>query len=103
MKKFVLYLATVLMLLTLVPMQLQAVRGPSPATTTIPESAEANALTTRLMEIKEMDKSQLSSTEKKQLRKEVRSIKSELKRTSNGVYLSLGAIIIIVLLLILLL
>ncbi|WP_339655432.1 hypothetical protein [Flavobacterium frigidarium] len=57
----------------------------------------------RLEEIKEMDKSDLSRVEKKELRKEVRTIKADLKSTGNGVYLSVGAIIIIVLLLILLL
>jgi hypothetical protein len=50
-----------------------------------------------------MDKSELSSVEKKELRKEVRTIKKELKATGNGVYLSIGAILIIILLLILLL
>ena len=70
-------------------------------TKTVP--AEIQVMYDRLTEIKEMDKSEMSSTEKKELRKEVRSIKSELRSTGNGVYLSIGAIIIIILLLILLL
>jgi hypothetical protein len=45
----------------------------------------------------------MKSSEKKALRKEVRAIKSELAATGNGVYFSVGAIIIIILLLILLL
>lgn len=57
----------------------------------------------RLEEIKEMDKSELSRSERKELRKEVRTIKSNLAASGNGVYLSVGAIIIIILLLILLL
>lgn len=57
----------------------------------------------RLEEIKEMDKSDLNSSERKELRKEVRAIKADLKSSGNGVYLSVGAIIIIILLLILLL
>lgn len=65
--------------------------------------AEVKVMLNRLEEIKEMDKSSLKSSEKKELRKEVRSIKASLKSTGNGVYLSVGAIIIIVLLLILLL
>lgn len=65
--------------------------------------AEVKVLLNRLDEIKAMDKSELSSSEKKELRKEVRAIKAELKSTGNGVYLSVGAIIIIILLLILLL
>ena len=56
----------------------------------------------RLEEIKAMDKSNLNSSEKKELRKEVRAIKTSLRVNNNGVYLSVGAIIIIILLLILL-
>lgn len=67
------------------------------------ESAEVKLLLTRLDEIRNMDKSDMSSSEKKELRKEVRSIKRELKATGGGIYLSAGALIIIVLLLILLL
>ncbi|MBB6004401.1 hypothetical protein [Arcicella rosea] len=66
-------------------------------------SVEATVLINRLEEIKAMDKSNMSSIEKKALRKEVRSIKQSLKEVGGGVYLSVGAIIIIVLLLILLL
>ncbi|HSD06335.1 MAG TPA: hypothetical protein VLC96_03740, partial [Flavobacterium sp.] len=57
----------------------------------------------RLEEIKKMDKSNLTRAEKKELREEVKTIKANLKATGHGVYLSIGAIIIIVLLLILLL
>lgn len=65
--------------------------------------AEVKVMYDRLEEIKNMDKSEMTRSEKKELRKEVRSIKSELRSTGNGVYLSVGAIIIIILLLILLL
>jgi len=65
--------------------------------------AEAELLIKRLEEIKAMDKSNMSRAEKKALRKEVKEIKSTLKATGQGVYLSVGAIIIIILLLILLL
>lgn len=67
------------------------------------ESAEAQVMISRLEEIKAMDKSNMSSSEKKTLRKEVRTIKKSLAQLNGGVYLSVGAIIIIVLLLILLL
>jgi hypothetical protein len=106
MKRFTLRLMTALLLLSFIPMQMNAVTGASivaTSPTTPVESAEVTALTTRLNEIKEIDRSKLNSAEKKQLRKEVRSIKSQLKAANGGVYLSIGAIIIIVLLLILLL
>jgi len=63
-------------------------------------------LMNRLREIKDMDKSSLTSSEKKALRKELKQMKREARADrdrSRGVYLSVGAIIIIILLLILLL
>ncbi len=67
------------------------------------EAAEARTLTQRLEEIREMSKENLSFSEKKELRHEVKSIKQRLHDLGSGVYLSVGAIIIILLLLILLL
>ncbi|NNL40596.1 MAG: hypothetical protein HKO75_12105 [Flavobacteriaceae bacterium] len=49
-----------------------------------------------------MDKSDLKRAEKKALRKEVRAIKTQLRTTGNGIYISAGALIIILLLIILL-
>lgn len=56
----------------------------------------------RVEEIKNMDKSMLTSAERKALRKELRVLGKEA-RNNGGVYLSVGAIIIIILLLILIL
>tara|TARA_R110002049_G_scaffold70687_1_gene182509 strand:+ start:31056 stop:31325 length:270 start_codon:yes stop_codon:yes gene_type:complete len=64
--------------------------------------AEVQVMLDRLEEIKEMDKSGLERLEKKALRKEVRAIKAELRSTGNGIYISAGAVIIILLLIILL-
>ena len=65
--------------------------------------AEVKIMINRLEEIKAMDKSSMTAVEKKELRKEVRTIKSSLRSSNSGVYLSVGAIIIIILLLIILL
>lgn len=65
--------------------------------------AEVKIMINRLEEIKAMDKSSMTRVEKKELRKEVKEIKANLRSSNSGVYLSVGAIIIIVLLLILLL
>lgn len=105
MKKLTLYTMLMITSLTLVPNQ-SAASTKNPITTTdTPKEvpAEVKVLLSRLDEIKVMDKSELNSSEKKVLRKEVKTIKSTLKATGNGVYLSVGAIIIIILLLILLL
>ncbi len=64
---------------------------------------KADNLLLRLKEIKAMDMKSLSRAEKKDLRKEVKEIRKQMKASSKGIYLSVGAIIIIVLLLILLL
>lgn len=93
---------------------LMAIALPATAATIVPESATAKdpvktenvrvqQLTQRLEEIRSMDKSGLTRMEKKNMRKEVREMKKEMKALSGGIYLSVGAIIIVILLLILLL
>jgi len=82
--------------------------SPAMATThpeIIREKNEARALqlNNRLEEIKAINKDDLPRAEKKALRREVREIKKELAAVSGGVYLSVGAILLIALLLILLL
>jgi len=106
MKKLSLFVLAAFMMLAIIPAQLHAATNTTPAAmaaTKPVESEIADALNARLIEIKEIDKANLSALEKKELRKEVRAIKSELKALNSGVYLSIGAILIIVLLLILLL
>jgi hypothetical protein len=102
MKKSAFLLMMSIASLILVPNQLHAASN-MPAIENAESAARAEVLVNRLNEIKEMDKSEMTRAEKKELRKEVKAIKSELKATGNGVYLSVGAIIIIILLLILLL
>lgn len=67
------------------------------------DATAATKMIERLEEIKAMDKSKMTRVEKKTLRKEVKAIKKSLNASGNGVYLSVGAVIIIILLLILLL
>lgn len=73
----------------------------APATET-PIPAEIQVLINRVYEIREMDRSNLTTVERKELKQELRGIKSELKAV-QGIYLSIGALIIIILLLILIL
>jgi hypothetical protein len=63
----------------------------------------ANQQMQRLNEINEMDKSNLSFSQKRSLRKEVKEINKNMQANNGGIYFSAGAIIIIILLLILLL
>ncbi len=73
----------------------------TPVKTEVPKEVRAQQIESRLMEIRQMSKTDLSKAEKKDLRKEVKSLKKEA--ATQGIYLSIGAIIIIILLLILLL
>jgi hypothetical protein len=63
----------------------------------------ATELQNRLEEIKSIETKDLTRAEKRALRTEVKQIKKEMAEISGGVYLSVGAIILIALLLILLL
>ncbi len=105
MKKITLWLMAACLSLSFLPLQSLADTPAANglADTTASASMEANALLARLHEIKDMDKSGMSASEKKALRKEVRSMRHEMRSSNRGIYLSVGAVIIIVLLLILLL
>lgn len=66
------------------------------------KKVEVEAIKLRLEEIKDMDKSSLSSEDRKELKQELKGLRKEARQI-QGVYLSVGAIIIIILLLILIL
>lgn len=57
----------------------------------------------RVNEIRNMDRSEMTKAERKALKKELRDMNKEAKAIKGGVYLSVGAIIIIILVLILIL
>lgn len=68
----------------------------------VPKEVRAKEITNRLVEIKKLAKeTDLSPEQKQHLRKEVKSLRKEAQ--SQGIYLSIGAIVIIILLLILIL
>lgn len=70
---------------------------------TLEQKAELEHITKRVDEIKSMDKSSLTKTERKALKKEVKELKKRTDFLNQNVTLSLGAIIIILLLLIIIL
>jgi hypothetical protein len=66
--------------------------------------ARAEEIKMRVAEIRNMDKSQLTSTEKKELRSEMKMMRKEAKAMGGGgIYISLAGILIIILLLIIIL
>jgi hypothetical protein len=105
MKKLMFSFMAAIMLCAAMPVQIQAAENRAIPSTprNAPATAETRAMEARLYEIRDMNISAMGKAEKKQLRNEVKAIKSDLKAAGQGVYLSVGAIILIVLLLILLL
>lgn len=65
------------------------------------QKERAIEMQTRLDEIKGMDFKSMSKDERKDVRNELRDMKEEAKRAGNGIYISVGAIIIILLIVIL--
>jgi hypothetical protein len=102
MKKITLCIVSVIALISFTPRQSMASTTPAPVGTELVQTEKTRSILARLEEIKSMDKTNMTASEKKALRKEVRASKKQMQ-SSDGIYLSLGAIIIIILLLILLL
>ena len=100
MKKTKLYVMILMITLGSFSLANASEKPVKPTTTEIP--AEIMTMLNRLDEIKEMDKSELTRLEKKALRVEVREIKSAVRASGNGLYISSGVIIIILLLIIIL-
>lgn len=65
------------------------------------DEARLEEMKARVEEIKAMDFSEMSKEERKEVRDELRSMKKEAKTMGGGIFLSVGAIIIILLILIL--
>jgi Skp family chaperone for outer membrane proteins len=74
-----------------------------PTELTAEQQMQFDRIRNRVEEIRNMDKSNLTRLEKRELRKELKEMKNQARAMKGGVYLSVGAIIIIILLLILIL
>jgi hypothetical protein len=106
MKKIVFCVMATIMSLTFIPLQSSAATSEPTSSLVAPKPEpppEVKALELRLNEINAMDKSNMRSSEKRELRKEVKSINHKLREVSGGVYVSVGVIILVVVLLIILL
>ena len=76
--------------------------GIKDSSSTSTRKSTQSAILTRVYEIQKMDKSNLTTTEKKALKTELKSLKKNY-RDNGGVYISVGGLVIIILLLILIL
>lgn len=63
---------------------------------------ELSSMNKRVEEIRDMDKSEMSSKEKKELKKELKETKKNISRDGGYVYIGSGTLILIILLIILL-
>lgn len=116
MKKLTLVILSAIGFILFVPSVIKAETENTPVAVvaTAPvASTDAGVLVARVEAIRAMDFSTLNASEKKELRKELRTIKTDLKKSNKrdvvvshsngGLYLSIGAILLIILLLILIL
>lgn len=103
MNKPILYLMIFCLLLLLVPVPANAVTPVATDSISVAEKAKVNDLLARLDEIRLINRSSILPSERKEVRKEVRSIKEQLRTLNGGVYISVGALLIVIILLILLL
>lgn len=62
---------------------------------------EITRLTNRVEEIRKMDKSEMTVTEKRELRKELKGIKENVRKSGEIIYISGGALLLIILIIIL--
>jgi hypothetical protein len=112
MKKITLCLMATCLLLTFLPLKSNAATTDETSSVVVSkpaesveaaEAEEAQALLLRLDEIKAMDKSNLTSSDKKDLRNEVLLIRENLKDIGGGVYISGAAVLIILIVLLIVL
>jgi hypothetical protein len=79
----------------------------SPAVTAIAENNlsedEINILIARVEEIRDMDKSNLTATERRDLRRELKAIKEDVRRQGGYIYIGAGTLLVILILVLLLL
>ena len=62
---------------------------------------EVTRLTNRLIEIRDMDKSTLTADQKRDLRKEVRAMRDEIKKSDSVIVIPLVTVLLIVIILLL--
>jgi hypothetical protein len=105
MKKITTCIVAMVLSLTFNPVTLSA-SSPKPVkverTSEPTEAAQAKQLIRRLDEIKALDVHKMSAAEKKTLLNEVKTIKGKLEHIGGGVYISAGALIVILILILLL-
>jgi hypothetical protein len=104
MKK-VFFFASIMIFLVSVP-AFTASASNNPERTPITENKltaeEVSRLSSRVEEIRDMDKTEMSAKEKSELRKELKGIKKDMRRDGGAIYIGTGTLLLLIILLILL-
>jgi hypothetical protein len=100
MKKLAYFLSLVFLLTAFAPAAM-ADGGKEPTTLSLEDELRLEELNQRVLEIKAMSFAEMTKAEKKEIRSELREINKEAKRVGGGVYISAGAIIILLIIILL--
>ncbi len=98
MKKIAICILAIVLSFTFNPLSLNAQEPVR--TEKAPDAEQARHLINRLEEIKKLDVRTMKPNEKKAIRKEIKQIRTKLHSIGGGVYISAGALILILILLI---
>lgn len=101
MKKLAYFLSVMFLFTAFAPAAMAKSPTKEKAELTVEEQTRLDEIETRVAEIQSMDFRDLNSEERKEVRNELKELKKEARAVGGGVYLSVGAIIIILLILIL--
>lgn len=100
MKKFAYLLSLMFFFAAFAPVAMANDNKPANDKTqlTAEQQAKLSEIEGRVAEIKAMDFTEMTSEERKEVKNELREMKKEAKRVGGGVYISVGAIILILIL-----
>jgi hypothetical protein len=104
MKKSIFFAFTMIFMLSASTFAAKGLKNPENLTKTENKLSEeeANRLIRRVGEIRDMDKTNMSTSEKRELRKELRVTQKNVKRDGGTIYISAASLILIIILVILL-
>lgn len=102
MKKIAYFLSFLFLLTSTSPVAMAKAEKKGKPELTAEQELRLEEIQTRLVEIKSMDFGEMSKNELKEVKKELKELNKEAKQNGGGIYLSVGAIIVILLVLILL-
>jgi len=101
MKKVAYFLSLMFLITSMAPAAMAETEKKEKPELTAEQQLRLEEIQTRVTEIQAMDFAEMSKDELKEVKMELKELKKEAKQNGGGIYLSVGAIIIILLVLIL--